>query len=112
MENKSYEQGFKDGYAQGIKGSQGEWVPVDKDLPKEDGEYLCTARWSKSDEFEVIQLEWGKISACALDGTLNRERDRAFGDYGFGELWGNGIDNVHYVIAWRRRPARYEPNAQ
>ena len=86
------------------------WILVRERLPEKAGRYLCTARWDKDSdyrnlsEWRVDALEYGIVAPSAPI----RIKDRCFGEYAFGELWDNGIDNVEEVIAWMPLPEPYQ----
>ena len=74
------------------------WIPVTKRLPEKPGRYLCTSRWDDDEDFSVGILDYGKIA----DGA--RLAGITFGEYGFGEEWPDGIDNIEETIAWAELP--------
>lgn len=85
-----------------------EWISVKKELPKEDGSYLCTviAPFISGGKGKTIRLvaefEYGRLAprvSC---------EEYAFNGYGFGERWSDGIDNLVNVVAWAELPSPYE----
>lgn len=80
------------------------WIPVTEELPKKEGEYICTSRWDNKLNFTTKQLDFSKASERAKKAF----KDRLFGEYCFGDYWSDGIDNVEEVIAWMPLPEPYK----
>lgn len=79
------------------------WISVTERLPDEMGQYICTSRWDKEDDYSVNALDYG------MANDANKENDRVFENgYAFGENWCDGIDNIDEVIAWMEMPEPYK----
>ena len=82
------------------------WTLVSERLPEKAGRYLCTSRWDKdsenkdASEWRTELLDYG----IAAPNSAGRANGRCFGEFGFGELWSDGIDNIEEVIAWMPLP--------
>lgn len=83
---------------------QYDWIPTAKVLPPKDGEYIATGKWDDKDEYTSMVLDYGSKVTEVWDGD-----PRVFENgSAFGELWHDGIDNVHDVIAWMPMPDPYQ----
>ena len=66
-----YQKGYQDGYKDAKEERpQGEWVPVNKELPNKNGWYICTCegicnRTVGVVGYDAIQKKWGRGGVIA-----------------------------------------------
>ena len=99
-DRQQYEKGFADG-----KAAAGNWIPCTERMPHNTGDfYLCTAKLSVDDEYEVELLmldtandfDKSYFSNCIHNGLV------------FRESWSGGNEALD-VIAWMPLPEPYRP---